>query len=334
MGSPSPAGMKNADGLFGRLPMELQRKILGPIDLELVQKGDRRLTDYLCRHRMLKAPQSVMCWGIYRGDVWLLDRVCAAGWEPSEHVERLGAFMFGAVTVNSKPTPRGHVLVRHLQDGRLREALEVAEPDMDVRTWLLRRAASTSMLLNRTSLADTISFMQRFPAAAEDVLQFAVVHANLAVLRNCCTLGDTGLLAAENAALFQTAVEAARVPTIQLFLNLGHDMRTADWSKVWHVNGHVEFQAPSACREWAGGLVQEQDEVAQWMHTYTEQRTDGYFTSSDAFRHFANVGGTVPQRVFKHRLVSVLKSHFHAQKKIEGVNRSNVFINMVIQQDG
>ena len=99
-------------------------------------------------------------------------------------------------------------------------------------------------------------------------------------------------------------------------------------------SGHVEFQAPSACREWAGGLVQEQDEVAQWMHTYTEQRTDGYFTSSDAFRHFANVGGTVPQRVFKHRLVSVLKSHFHAQKKIEGVNRSNVFINMVIQQDG
>ena len=241
--------MKNADGLFGRLPMELQRKILGPIDLELVQKGDRRLTDYLCRHRMLKAPQSVMCWGIYRGDVWLLDRVCAAGWEPSEHVERLGGFMFGAVTVNSKPTPRGHVLVRHLQDGRLREALEVAEPDMYVRTWLLRRAASTSMLLNRASLADTESFMQRFPTAVEDVLKFAVMHANLAVLRNCCSLGATGLLAAENAALFQTAVEAARVPTVQLFLDLGHDMRTADWSKVWHVNGEMVDLIHQHCPE-------------------------------------------------------------------------------------
>ena len=84
---------------------------------------------------------------------------------------------------------------------------------------------------------------------------------------------------------------------------------------------------------WVGGVEQERDEVVRWVATYTERSEGSHFTSSEAFKHFAGNGGAVSQRAFKARLASVLKGCYFAQKKMSGVNRTSVFIDMVFRQN-
>ena len=102
----------------------------------------------------------------------------------------------------------------------------------------------------------------------------------------------------------------------------------AGLERYWS-SGRVEFQVPPSCHEWAGALVHEQDEVAQWARAHVTE-ADGHFTAAEAYRHFTTSGGAVPQRAFKHRLQSLLRVNYHEQKKVEGVNLRNVFWKVVL----
>ena len=99
--------------------------------------------------------------------------------------------------------------------------------------------------------------------------------------------------------------------------------------RYW-ASGRQEFQVPPACREWAGALVHEQDAVAEWVQTHTEDRETSHFVLVDAYRHFTAAGGRVPRRTFKLRLENILSRCYHAQKKIQGQNCRNVFVDVCI----
>ena len=94
--------------------------------------------------------------------------------------------------------------------------------------------------------------------------------------------------------------------------------------RYWSM-GQLEFQVPPTCREWAGGLVQEQDEVAQWVSVSVEPREDKYFTLGEAYKHFCSGGGGLQQRAFKHRLQTLLAANYVSSKKIDGNTQRNVF---------
>ena len=89
--------------------------------------------------------------------------------------------------------------------------------------------------------------------------------------------------------------------------------------RYW-ATGQVEFQAPPACREWAGALVQDQDVVVQWRHNHVEARAGAWLTVAQAFDVFkASTDSRLGKNRFSARLKAALGERcYEANKKIEG----------------
>ena len=69
----------------------------------------------------------------------------------------------------------------------------------------------------------------------------------------------------------------------------------------------MEFQVPVACREWAGDLAQEQDEVAQWVQLHVTREEGAALVLEDAYQSFVHEhGSSIKMRSFQKRAASVL----------------------------
>ena len=76
--------------------------------------------------------------------------------------------------------------------------------------------------------------------------------------------------------------------------------------RYW-ASGRSEFQVPPACREWAGALVQEQDEVAEWLENHTEYCSGSHLVLEEAFNSYRRLSqAPVSQRQFQRRVSALL----------------------------
>ena len=70
---------------------------------------------------------------------------------------------------------------------------------------------------------------------------------------------------------------------------------------------HVEFQAPTACREWAGALVEEQDDVRTWTDDHIIAEQGAYLVLQEAFASFQQHSqGQLKLRPFQKRVSRIL----------------------------
>ena len=77
-----------------------------------------------------------------------------------------------------------------------------------------------------------------------------------------------------------------------------------------------------------------QHEVARWVKEHVSVMERAHFTANVAYRHFAAVGGAVPNRMFKQQLQRHLLSHFHPQKRVEGENVKSVYSGLHLRTSG
>lgn len=83
-------------------------------------------------------------------------------------------------------------------------------------------------------------------------------------------------------------------------------------------SGNVEFQVPLACREWAGKLVEDQDDVVVWAQENLEPSPGNILlTLKEAFAHYKQRGGSAGKSRFGARL----KTHM-ALEGVEFVSQS------------
>ena len=72
-------------------------------------------------------------------------------------------------------------------------------------------------------------------------------------------------------------------------------------------SGRVEFQVPQACRDWAGALVGEQDEVAQWVQARVTRAPGTFLLLDEAFAKFQReTNPHLKVRQFQKRVSKVL----------------------------
>ena len=61
--------------------------------------------------------------------------------------------------------------------------------------------------------------------------------------------------------------------------------------EAYWTSGQVEFQPPTACHEWAGNLVQEQDDLMAWLDESVEVAEGKVLTLKEAFAYYKQQGG-------------------------------------------
>ena len=75
--------------------------------------------------------------------------------------------------------------------------------------------------------------------------------------------------------------------------------------RYW-MTGKVEFQAPSTCREWAGALVEEQDELAAWALEHIEDAEGSIATLKDTYIRYKQHSGGLPKGRFVMRMKELM----------------------------
>ena len=93
--------------------------------------------------------------------------------------------------------------------------------------------------------------------------------------------------------------------------------------EAYWATGKVEFQAPAACREWAGVLVDDQDETVKWVDENVEVSVGCYTTIKDAYANYKRQQGTLGKVKFGKKIKQVMTGRgvsFVEQSSREGVH--------------